>query len=57
MIVLALMAGVALPVYFDLQAEARESAIKGSLGGVRLLFQQQRPGLEKLVGRVMSDER
>ncbi len=46
MIVLALMAGVALPVYLDLQAEARESAIKGSLGGVRLLFQQQRPGLE-----------
>ncbi len=35
MIVPALMAGVALPVYFDLQAEARESAIKGSLGGVR----------------------
>ena len=34
-ILLAIMAGVALPVYFDLQAEARESAIKGSLGGVR----------------------
>ncbi len=34
-VLLATMAGVALPVYFDLQAEARESAIKGTLGGVR----------------------
>ncbi len=35
MVVLALKAGVALPVYFDWQVEARESAIKGPLGGVR----------------------
>ncbi len=34
-VLLAVMAGVALPVYFDLQAQARESAIKGTLGGVR----------------------
>ncbi len=34
-ILLAIMAGVALPAYFDMQAKARESAIKGTLGGVR----------------------
>ena len=34
-VLLALMGGVALPAYFDLQAQARESAIKGTLGGVR----------------------
>ena len=35
MILLVIMAGVALPAYYDMQAVARESAIKGSLGGVR----------------------
>ncbi len=35
MIVLVIMAGVALPVYFKFETQARESATKGSLGGVR----------------------
>lgn len=34
-VVLAILAGVALPKYFDYSAEARESATKGTLGGVR----------------------
>lgn len=34
-VVLAILAGVALPRYFDYAANARESATKGTLGGVR----------------------
>jgi MSHA pilin protein MshA len=34
-VVLAILAGVALPKYFDYQEEARESACKGALGGIR----------------------
>ncbi|MHC5004919.1 MAG: type II secretion system protein [Planctomycetota bacterium] len=34
-VVLAILAGVALPKYFDYAAQARESATKGTLGGVR----------------------
>lgn len=34
-VVLAILAGVALPKYFDYAAQARESACKGILGGVR----------------------
>jgi prepilin-type N-terminal cleavage/methylation domain-containing protein len=34
-VILAILAGVALPRYFDYAAEARESAAKGALGGVR----------------------
>ncbi len=34
-VVLAILAGVALPKYFDYAAQAKESATKGSLGGVR----------------------
>ncbi len=34
-VVLALMAGVALPVYFNFETEAQKSATKGALGGVR----------------------
>ncbi len=34
-VILAILAGVALPTYFDHQAKARESATKGTLGGVR----------------------
>ena len=34
-VVLAVLAGVALPKYFDYAASAREAACKGTLGGVR----------------------
>ena len=34
-VLLAIMAGVALPVYFELETQARKWATKGSLGGVR----------------------
>ena len=34
-VILAILAGVALPTYFDHQAKARESATRGTLGGVR----------------------
>lgn len=34
-VVLAILAGVALPKYFDYQAEAKEAACKGALGGIR----------------------
>lgn len=34
-VVLGVLAGVALPRYFDYAAQARESAVKGTLGGVR----------------------
>jgi len=34
-VVLAILAGVALPKYFDYSARAKESATKGVLGGVR----------------------
>ncbi len=34
-VILAILAGVALPTYFDYQAQARESATKGTLGGTR----------------------
>ena len=34
-VILAILAGVALPTYFDYQAKARESATKGTLGGTR----------------------
>jgi prepilin-type N-terminal cleavage/methylation domain-containing protein len=34
-VVLAILAGVALPKYFDYSAQAKESATKGVLGGVR----------------------
>lgn len=34
-VVLAILAGVALPRYFNYAAQARESATKGTLGGVR----------------------
>ena len=34
-VILAILAGVALPTYFDHQAKAREAATKGTLGGVR----------------------
>lgn len=34
-VVLAILAGVALPKYFDYASQARESATKGTLGGVR----------------------
>ncbi len=34
-VILAILAGVALPTYFDHQAKARESATKGVLGGTR----------------------
>ncbi len=34
-VVLAILAGVALPKYFDYGSQARESATKGVLGGVR----------------------
>jgi len=34
-VVLAILAGVALPKYFDYAAQAKESACKGALGGVR----------------------
>lgn len=34
-VVLAILAGVALPKYFDYAAQARESSCKGALGGVR----------------------
>lgn len=34
-VILAILAGVALPKYFDYQAEAKKSATKGALGGIR----------------------
>lgn len=34
-VVLAILAGVAIPKYFDYSAKAKESAAKGTLGGVR----------------------
>ena len=34
-VVLAILAGVALPKYFDYSANAKSSSCKGSLGGVR----------------------
>jgi prepilin-type N-terminal cleavage/methylation domain-containing protein len=34
-VVLAILAGVALPKYFDYAAQAKESACRGVLGGVR----------------------
>ncbi|MHC4991496.1 MAG: type II secretion system protein, partial [Planctomycetota bacterium] len=34
-VVLAILAGVALPKYFDYASQARESATKGALGGMR----------------------
>ncbi len=34
-VVLAIMGGVALPVYFKFETQAQESATKGSLGGIR----------------------
>ena len=34
-VILAILAGVALPTYFDHQAKARVSATKGTLGGCR----------------------
>jgi prepilin-type N-terminal cleavage/methylation domain-containing protein len=34
-VVLAILAGVALPKYFDYSAQARASSCKGTLGGVR----------------------
>lgn len=34
-VILAILAGVALPTYFDHQAKAREAAVRGTLGGVR----------------------
>ena len=34
-VILAIMAGVALPRYFDYAAQAKEAACKGTLGGVR----------------------
>ncbi len=34
-VILAILAGVALPRFFDYQTQAREAACKGTLGGVR----------------------
>jgi len=34
-VILAILAGVALPRYFDYATQARESATRGTLGGVR----------------------
>ena len=34
-LILAILAGVALPKFFDYQVRAREAACKGTLGGVR----------------------
>jgi prepilin-type N-terminal cleavage/methylation domain-containing protein len=34
-VVLAILAGVALPKYFDYAAQAKTSSVKGTLGGVR----------------------
>ena len=34
-LILAILAGVAMPRYFDYQTRAREAACKGTLGGVR----------------------
>ncbi|MDP2278350.1 MAG: prepilin-type N-terminal cleavage/methylation domain-containing protein, partial [Nitrospirota bacterium] len=34
-IILGILAAVALPKYFDLTEDARESAIKGGLGGIK----------------------
>ena len=34
-VILAILAGVALPTYFNYQADAREAATKGTLGGTR----------------------
>jgi MSHA pilin protein MshA len=35
MVVLAILAGVALPKYFDYSAQAKLASVKGALGGVR----------------------
>lgn len=35
MVVLAIMAGLAIPKFMDIRAEAKVSAVNGSLGGVR----------------------
>ena len=35
MVVLAVLAGVAMPKFFDYSARARSSALQGSLGGIR----------------------
>lgn len=35
MVVLAVLAGVAIPKFFDYSARARSSALQGSLGGIR----------------------
>ena len=34
-VILAILAGVALPKYFDYQADAKKAATKGALGGIR----------------------
>ena len=34
-LILGILAGVALPKFFDYQTEAKKSAVKGALGGVR----------------------
>ena len=34
-VILGILAAVAIPTFFNLQAEARESAVKGALGGLR----------------------
>ncbi|MHC4081373.1 MAG: type IV pilin protein, partial [Planctomycetota bacterium] len=34
-LILAILAGVALPKFFNYQAQAREASCKGTLGGVR----------------------
>ena len=34
-LILAILAGVALPKFFDYQTQAREAGCKGTLGGVR----------------------
>ncbi len=34
-VVLAIMSGVALPVYFNFETQAQKSATKGALGGIR----------------------
>ena len=34
-VVLAILAGVAIPKYFDYSADAKKSAVKGTLGGMR----------------------
>mgnify|MGYP001567537104 CR=1 FL=1 len=34
-VILGILAAVAIPTFFNLQAEARKSAVKGALGGLR----------------------